>query len=103
MNIIEKKSSNRLKKIISILILVVLISGCADKQVKEVNIKKEVIKKVEETETPKTEAETIKEKIAIQSKLEIPESAQKLEFGYGTTGAWNIPLGYLQKNRNDWK
>ena len=31
-----------------------------------------------------------------------PEVTVKPEFGYCAGGAWNIPLGYSQKNRNDW-
>ena len=69
------------------------------------------LKKVEVPSEPKEQLleediieskEKLEEKERTQSKLEIPESAKKFEFGYCTGGAWNIPLGYLQKNRNDW-
>lgn len=40
-----------------------------------------------------------KEELSIESPTILPS---ELEFGHGTTGDWNVPLGYLVKGRNDW-
>lgn len=73
-----------MKKIILILGLVLLIIGCA-KEIEEKPKEKGILTTIQEEETKG-----------------IPELALKPEFGYCTGGAWNIPLGYLQKSRNDW-
>ncbi len=52
----------------------------------------------EKSKFPQVADEELREKI-LQS---FPEVTSRPDFGYCAGGAWNLPLGYLQKTRNNW-